>query len=145
MTHSKHEDKLAKYKDMKGYYSTPPETIFAAKKIWVEQRKWDIPDTFVIKVASVGAFIMREDNPNPKYTTEEIKSDILESIEAGACAFHTHVRDSQGRHTLDVGLYHEVINPIKENSDVTFLYAGVRKERIRLQNPYAPYLSSNIL
>jgi len=114
MAHSQKEDKLAKYKDMKGYYSTPPETIFAAKKTWVEQRKWDIPENFVIKVAPVGAFIMKEDNPNQKYTPEEIKNEIVESIEAGACAFHTHVRDSQGRHTLDVKLYHEVIDPIKD-------------------------------
>jgi 3-keto-5-aminohexanoate cleavage enzyme len=114
MTHSQREEKLAKYKDMKGYYSTPPETIFAAKKTWVEQRKWDIPDAFVIKVAPVGAFIMKEDNPNQKYTPEEIKREIVESIEAGACSFHTHVRDSQGRHTLDVKLYHKVIDPIKK-------------------------------
>ncbi|MBN2033573.1 MAG: 3-keto-5-aminohexanoate cleavage protein [Deltaproteobacteria bacterium] len=113
MTDTQHEDKLARYKDMKGYYSTPPETIFAAKKTWVEQRRWDIPEEFVIKVAPVGAFIMKEDNPNQRYAPDEIVKDIEESIEAGACAFHTHVRDSQGRHTLDVSLYHEVIDPIK--------------------------------
>lgn len=113
MTHIQKEEMLARYKDMKGYYSTPPETIFAAKKTWVEQRKWDLPEAFVIKVAPVGAFIMKEDNPNQKYTPEEIKGDIVESVEAGACSFHTHVRDSQGRHTLDVKLYHEVIDPIK--------------------------------
>jgi 3-keto-5-aminohexanoate cleavage enzyme len=37
----------------------------------------------------------------------------VESLEAGACSFHTHVRDSEGRHTLDLGLYHEVIDPVK--------------------------------
>ena len=114
MTSNKKEKKLDKYKDMRGYYSTPPETIFAAKKSWVKQRKWDIPDTFIIKVAPVGAFLMKEDNPNQKYTPEELKSDIIESIEAGACSFHTHVRDSQGRHTLDSNLYHDVIDPVKD-------------------------------
>ncbi len=38
----------------------------------------------------------------------------MESIEAGACAFHTHVRDAQGKHTLDLKLYHDVIDPIKQ-------------------------------
>jgi 3-keto-5-aminohexanoate cleavage enzyme len=114
MAQSRHEAKLEKLKDMKGYYSTPPETIFAAKKTWVEQRRWDIPETFVIKVAPVGAFLMKEDNPNQKYHPAEIKREIEESLEAGACAFHTHVRDDQGRHTLDVSLYHEVIDPIKK-------------------------------
>jgi len=124
MAYSKHENRLAKYKDMKGGYSTPVETIFAPKKSWVEQRKWDIPDAFVIKVAPVGAFIMKGDNPNQKYTIEEIKSEIMESIKAGACAFHTHARDSQGRHTLDVKLYHEIIDPIKGKFGRNVLVCG---------------------
>jgi len=113
VTQQRLKEKLATYQDMKGYYSTPPETIFAAKKTWVEQRRWDIPDAFVIKVAPVGAFVMKEDNPNQKYSAGEIRNEIEASIAAGACSFHTHVRDSQGRHTLDMGLYHEVIDPIK--------------------------------
>jgi len=124
MTRSKHEATLEKLKGVKGYYSTPPETIFAAKKTWVEQRRWDIPEAFVIKVAPVGAFIMKEDNPNQRYAPEEIKKDIVESIEAGACAFHTHVRDTQGRHTLDVSLYHEVIDPIKGKYGRNVLVCG---------------------
>jgi 3-keto-5-aminohexanoate cleavage enzyme len=114
MADNRHESRLAKYKDMKGIYSTPLEAVFAPKKSWVEQRKWDIPDAFVIKVAPVGAFLMKEDNPNQKYTTEEIRNEIVESINAGACAFHAHARDSQGRNTLDVNLYHEIIDPVKE-------------------------------
>lgn len=113
MANSQIKSKLVKYKDMKGGYSTPIETLFAPKKSWVEQRKWDIPDAFIIKVAPVGAFITKEDNPNQKYTAEEIRTEIMESIEAGACAFHTHARDSQGRNTLDVKLYHEIIDPVK--------------------------------
>lgn len=49
MAYSQHESKLAKYKDMPGGYSTPVEALFAPKRSWVEQRKWDIPDAFVIK------------------------------------------------------------------------------------------------
>jgi 3-keto-5-aminohexanoate cleavage enzyme len=124
MTRKQLEEKLATYRDMKGYYSTPPETIFAAKKTWVEQRRWDIPDAFVIKVAPVGAFLMKEDNPNQKYTTGEIRSEIEASLTAGACSFHTHVRDSQGRHTLEMGLYHEVIDPIKAKLGRDVLVCG---------------------
>jgi len=108
------ESKLLKYKDMKGGYSTPIETLFAPKKAWVEQRKWDMPDAFIIKVAPVGAFIMKEDNPNQKYTTVEIRNEIIEAIEAGACSFHTHARDERGRNTLEVTLYHDIIDPIKK-------------------------------
>ncbi len=114
MADSQLESKLAKYKDLPGGYFTPIEGLFAPKKAWVEQQKWDIPEAFVIKVAPVGAFITKEDNPHQKYTTEEIRNEIVESIEAGACAFHTHARDSQGMHTLDVKLYHEIIDPVKD-------------------------------
>jgi len=114
MNSNEREEKLAKYKGVKGYYSTPPETIFNAKKSWVKQRKWDIPETFVIKVAPVGAFVMKEDNPNQKYTPDELRNEITQSLEAGACAFHTHVRDKEGRHTLELDPYHEVIDPVKE-------------------------------
>jgi len=114
MSNSQDDSRLAKYKEMKGFYSTPLEKLFTPKKSWVEQQRWEIPEAFVIKVAPVGAFLMKEDNPHQKYTTEEIRKEIVESIEAGACAFHTHARDSQGRNTLDINLYHEIIDPIKD-------------------------------
>ena len=124
MTQKNLEEKLASLQNVKGYYSTPPETIFAAKKPWVEQRRWDIPEAFVIKVAPVGAFLMKEDNPNQKYGAEEIRNEVEESLAAGACSFHTHVRDTQGRHTLDTDLYHEVIDPIKTRLGKDVLVCG---------------------
>jgi 3-keto-5-aminohexanoate cleavage enzyme len=113
MAESELEEKLEKYKEMK-YYTTPGETIFAPKTSWVKQRRWDIPESFVIKVAPVGAFLMKEDNPNQKYTTAELRQEIEESLAAGACSFHTHVRTDEGNHTMNVSLYHEVIDPLKE-------------------------------
>lgn len=124
MTHGQMEDTLAKYKHLPGSYSTPRDAIFASKKSWVEQHRWDLPDAFIIKVAPTGAFIMKEDNPNQKYTTEEIRSEIEESIEAGACSFHTHARDSQGRNTLDLALYHEIIDPIKDKFRQSVVVCG---------------------
>lgn len=113
MANSRYETMLEKFKDMKGEYTTPIETLSASKTSWVNQQKWDIPEAFIIKVAPVGSFIMRTDNPAQKYTAEEIRAEIVESIEAGACSFHMHARDSHGRGTLDLKLYHEIIDPIK--------------------------------
>ncbi len=91
MTNSPYEERLAKLKHLPQRYATPKETFYAApRKSWVAQERWDMPKTFVIKVAPVGAFIMKEDNPNQVYTTKEIREQILASLEAGACAFHTH-------------------------------------------------------
>ncbi len=63
MTDREFESILEKYEEMPGSYSTPREGLAAPKKSWVEQRKWDIPDPFVIKVAPVGAFIMKTEKP----------------------------------------------------------------------------------
>jgi 3-keto-5-aminohexanoate cleavage enzyme len=105
-------------------YSTSRETFNAPKTSWVEQQRWSIPEPFVIKVAPVGAFIMKEDNPNQIYTTQETVRDILGSLEAGACSFHTHVRDENGKHTLELKLYHEVNDPIKEKYGDKVLICG---------------------
>jgi 3-keto-5-aminohexanoate cleavage enzyme len=113
MNIKKIEGMMAKFEGMPQKYSTPKSTFGASKSSWVEQQKWNIPEPFVIKVAPVGAFIMKDNNPNQRYTTEEIKEQILASLEAGACSFHTHVRDEKGKHSLDPKLYHEVIDPIK--------------------------------
>lgn len=125
MTYNQFEEKLAKLKDLPQRYATPKETFYAApRKSWVTQQRWDMPEAFVIKVAPVGAFIMKEDNPNQKYATEELRKEIVQSLEAGACAFHTHVRDKQGGHTLDAKLYHEVIDPIKEKYGKNVIVCG---------------------
>ncbi|MDY6863053.1 MAG: 3-keto-5-aminohexanoate cleavage protein [Thermodesulfobacteriota bacterium] len=115
---------FSKYKDIPAPPSSPMIELAKPKTSWVQQRKWDIPDVFVIKVAPVGAFLMKGDNPNQKYTTKEIRNEILESLEAGACAFHTHVRDERGVHTLEIQLYHELIDSIKEKYGRNVLVCG---------------------
>ncbi len=115
---------FSKYVDVPGPYLSDPAGFFVPKKAWVEQRKWDIPDVFVVKVAPVGAFITVEDNPNQKLKNEEIRDEVLECIEAGACAFHVHVRDEKGDHCLDVKHYHDVIDPIKEKYGDQVLVCG---------------------
>ena len=140
MVTSQYDERLAKFKDMPGGYSCGVEALFAPKTSWVEQRKWDIPVPFVIKVAPVGSFIMKQDNPNQKYTNEEIRNEIVQSIEAGACAFHTHVRDSQGRHSLDPKLYHEIIDPIKQRYGQNVLVCGCPEGGVTLADNLRPIL-----
>lgn len=115
---------FSKYKDVPGPYLSDPDGFMKPKKSWVEQRKWDIPDVFVVKVAPVGAFLTHEDNPHQKLTNAAIRDEVLECVAAGACAFHVHVRDEQGRHCLDVKYYHEVIDPIKQKYGKDVLVCG---------------------
>ncbi len=140
MANSQIEEKLAKYKSMPSWYGSPLEERWAPKKSWVEQRKWDIPDAFVIKVAPVGAFIEKGDNPSQRLTTNEIRNEIIESIEAGACALHTHARDSEGKHTLDIKLYHEIIDPIKAKYGQNVFVCGCPEGGATLADNLRPIL-----
>jgi 3-keto-5-aminohexanoate cleavage enzyme len=120
---------------------TPPFSVFFEPKIsWLEQKKWDIPDYVVIKVAPVGAFMKREDNPNQPVTPEEVRNQVVQGIEAGACAFHVHARDSEGNHTLDVKPYHEIIDPIKAKYQDRVVLCGCPEGRQTVEESLAPVI-----
>jgi 3-keto-5-aminohexanoate cleavage enzyme len=138
MGNSKFEERLAKLKDLPDAYTAGKEALFVPKRSWVEQRRWDIPDPFVIKIAPVGGFIMKEDNPHQKYTIEEIRNEILACIEVGACAFHTHVRDEGGGHTMEQDLYHDVIDPIKKKFGENVLVCGCPEGGANLADSLRP-------
>ncbi|TKT82683.1 3-keto-5-aminohexanoate cleavage protein [Aquamicrobium sp. LC103] len=67
---------------------------------------------FAIAVAPNGARRTRKDHPRLPMTAAEIARDAAEAREAGAAMIHLHVRDSEGRHTLDVGLYREAVKAV---------------------------------
>lgn len=83
---------------------------------FIKEPAWKIPEPFAIKLAPVGAIITKEMNPNiaPLYEAEEIRDQLMECIDAGACSIHVHVRTPEGLHTMDPALYHVVVDPIKE-------------------------------
>lgn len=82
------------------------------------QPKWHIPDIVVIKAAVVGGPIKRATNPHHPYTPEEIRSEAMQCIEAGAISLHFHPRTDQGNRVNDTGEYlrklHQIIDPIRE-------------------------------
>ena len=60
-----------------------------------------------IMIAPNGARLKRADHPALPETIAEIVSTALACAKAGADGIHAHVRDSDGNHTLDEGLYRE--------------------------------------
>jgi 3-keto-5-aminohexanoate cleavage enzyme len=54
-----------------------------------------------IMVAPNGARKSKDDHPGVPITTEEIAIEAAACAAAGAQAIHLHVRDAQGRHSLD--------------------------------------------
>lgn len=62
-----------------------------------------------IMVAPNGARRSKADHPALPITIAETVEAARSSFAAGAGAVHAHVRDEMGRHTLDAGLYAELI------------------------------------
>ena len=62
-----------------------------------------------IMVAPNGASRMKTDHPALPITIDEVVGTAAKCLEAGADGLHAHVRDKDGRHVLDSGLYRELL------------------------------------
>ncbi|MCF6343133.1 MAG: 3-keto-5-aminohexanoate cleavage protein [Devosiaceae bacterium] len=67
--------------------------------------------TFIM-VAPNGARKNKKDHLELPIILDEIVASAVACYKAGAGAIHAHVRDKQGKHTLDAGLYSELIDEL---------------------------------
>lgn len=65
-----------------------------------------------IMVAPTGARRSKSDHPQLPITIPEIVAETIACAEAGADALHLHVRDANGRHSLDAELYREALTAL---------------------------------
>lgn len=72
----------------------------------------------IITVATTGAWPTKEDNPNVPMTPQEIADDVYECYLAGASVAHLHMRDAEGKGTMDKELFKETTELIKEKCDI---------------------------
>ena len=63
----------------------------------------------LIMVAPNGARLNQQDHPEIPLTIAETVATAEKCFKAGAQALHLHVRDKEGLHSLDAGLYREAI------------------------------------
>lgn len=68
---------------------------------------------FAVAVAPNGARRTKADHPRLPMSAAEVARDAAGAREAGAAMIHLHVRDRDGRHTLDVDLYREAIAAVR--------------------------------
>ena len=68
----------------------------------------------MIMVSPTGARLTKADHPAVPITIPEIVAATCECAVAGAEALHLHIRDREGRHSLDAGLYAEALAAIDE-------------------------------
>ncbi|MGH2757352.1 MAG: 3-keto-5-aminohexanoate cleavage protein [Actinomycetota bacterium] len=81
-------------------------------------------DPVIITVAGVGAELTRDDQPNLPLTAEEIAADAAACRDAGASIYHLHVRDPDGRPTMDVSTYRAAHDAIKAACDVIVQFSS---------------------
>lgn len=70
----------------------------------------------LITVAPTGAEVEKLSNPALPVSPEEIASTAKLCEEAGAAIIHVHVRDRDGRSTMDLGRIHETLAAIRESA-----------------------------
>ena len=66
-----------------------------------------------LMVAANGARRIKKDHPEMPLTVSEIVETARSCNKAGAGAKHFHVRNKNGQHVLDAGLYKETLNELE--------------------------------
>jgi 3-keto-5-aminohexanoate cleavage enzyme len=72
----------------------------------------------IITVAAVGAELTLEQQPNLPITPEQLAADAAACAEAGASIYHLHVRDADGRPTMDVETFERAQRAIADASEL---------------------------
>jgi 3-keto-5-aminohexanoate cleavage enzyme len=75
-------------------------------------------EKLIITVAPTGGQTTREHTPYLPLTSKEIADSVYEAWQEGAAIAHIHVRDEDGKPTLDIKKYIEVMERIKDKCDI---------------------------
>lgn len=71
-------------------------------------------DPLIITVAPNGAYKQPADHPALPITPQRLAATARACLDAGAAMIHMHIRDAQGRHSLDVDGYREAWRVVRE-------------------------------
>jgi uncharacterized protein (DUF849 family) len=71
------------------------------------------PHPLLITVAPNGAYKQRPDHAALPITPEELGKTAKQCLDAGAAMMHMHIRDAQGRHSLDVQTYRDAQQAVR--------------------------------
>lgn len=75
----------------------------------------------IITCSVTGSLTRPEDNPNLPVTPAEIAASALEAAQAGAAILHLHVRHPDGRPSMELHHYQELVRLIREKNDEVIL------------------------
>ena len=106
-------------------------------------------EKLVVTAAVVGGITIPTQTPYLPITPQQIADEAIASASAGAACVHIHARNpADGRPTVDLPVFKEIITRIKEHSDVVIgLSTGVGagfgpQERIKAIPAFRPELAS---
>ncbi|MCG8485066.1 MAG: 3-keto-5-aminohexanoate cleavage protein, partial [Clostridia bacterium] len=72
----------------------------------------------IITVAPTGAWPQKKHNPNIPLTPKEIADEVYMCYQAGAAIAHLHMRDDEGKGTMDKEKFKETVGLIRERCDI---------------------------
>lgn len=72
-----------------------------------------LSNKLIITAALCGAGTTREQSPYVPLTPDEIANDAAECVKCGASIIHLHIRDEQGKNSMDTALFKEVVNKVR--------------------------------
>lgn len=72
----------------------------------------------ILTVAPTGAWPTKKDTPYVPLTPEEIADEVYACYQAGASIAHIHVRDDEGKGTMDIGKFQRTVELIRERCDI---------------------------
>lgn len=75
--------------------------------------RFDVEAPLILAVAPNGARKTKTDHPAMPVTIEECARAAAACREAGAAMIHLHVRDAEGRHSLDANAYADAISAVR--------------------------------
>ncbi len=87
----------------------------------------------LIMAAVNGARRTKADHPALPMTITEIGEDVAACAQAGAAMAHVHLRDGEGRHTLDAALYEQAFAEIRARAGTDFLVQATTEAAGRYQ------------
>ncbi len=95
-------------------------------------------EKLIITCAVCGAETTKKDNPNLPITPEEIAQSALQAVEAGASIIHLHVRDDQGKPTMDPAVFGRTRDLVKERTDAIIQFSTGGAVGMPLEERIAP-------
>ncbi len=86
-----------------------------------ESKPWDIPEQVVVKLASVGSFFERQDNPLQPRALNENARTVMELIEAGVSGVHFNATSPDGKRIGGFEAYRQLVEPCRERYGNSFV------------------------